>query len=190
MNAPEQGRGRLQLTLIALVFFGPLIVAAWMYTTGSLTPPGRSNYGVLLDPVVAIAATLPDSPLVAIVDGSWVMLYANEGPCADDCREALYKIRQTRQMLGRDRDRVRQVFLHGETAPDRVLAESELPGLITTSDRALAGMLAGRLPAGTMPGGIFLIDPLANLVLYFPPDLDPRLMVDDMKRLLRLSRIG
>ena len=190
MNAPEQGRGRLQLTLIALVFFGPLVVAAWMYMTGSLTPAGRSNYGVLLTPVAGIADIAPDSPLVTIADGYWVLLYVDEGACGDDCRAALYRMRQTRQMLGRDRDRVRQVFLRGETAPDRVLAESEHPGLITTSDTALAGMLAGRLPEGTMPGGIFLVDPLANLVLYFPPDLDPRHMVDDMKHLLRLSRIG
>jgi hypothetical protein len=41
-----------------------------------------------------------------------------------------------------------------------------------------------------MPGGIYLIDPLANLVMYFPPDLGPRELVDDVKHLLRLSRIG
>lgn len=190
MNAPDRGRGRLQLALIALVFFGPLVVAAWMYATGGLTPAGRSNYGVLLEPVAGIAELAPESPVIAIADGYWVMLYASDGACGDDCSEALYRMRQTRQMLGRDRDRVRQVFLHGETAPDRVFAANELPGLITTSDTALAGMLAGRLPEGTMPGGIYLIDPLANLVLYFPPDLDPRHLVDDMQHLLRLSRIG
>jgi hypothetical protein len=35
-----------------------------------------------------------------------------------------------------------------------------------------------------------LIDPLGNLVMYFQPDLDPSQMVDDIKRLLKLSRIG
>jgi hypothetical protein len=42
------------------------------------------------------------------------------------------------------------------------------------------------LPAG----GYYLVDPLGNLVMYFRPDLDPSDMVDDIKHLLRLSRIG
>lgn len=190
MSAPEQGRGRLQLLLIALVFFGPLVVAAWMYMTGSLVPQGRSNAGVLLEPVVSLADVAPGSPVTELLDGHWVLLYANDASCAGDCREALYRMRQARQMVGRERDRLQRVFLHGDNAPDTVFLEGEHPGLITTSDKALAGVLASKLPEGTMPGGIYLIDPLANLVIYFPPDLDPRDMVDDIKHLLRLSQIG
>ena len=39
-------------------------------------------------------------------------------------------------------------------------------------------------------GGYYLVDPHGNLVMYFGPDIDPRDMVDDIKRLLKLSRIG
>jgi hypothetical protein len=41
-----------------------------------------------------------------------------------------------------------------------------------------------------MPGGVYLIDPLGNLVMYFPPDLDPKDAVRDIKHLLKLSNIG
>ena len=34
------------------------------------------------------------------------------------------------------------------------------------------------------------MDPLGNLVMYFEPETDPRDMVEDIKRLLKLSRIG
>jgi hypothetical protein len=34
------------------------------------------------------------------------------------------------------------------------------------------------------------VDPLGNLVMYFPPDLDLRDMVEDIQHLLDLSRIG
>ena len=37
---------------------------------------------------------------------------------------------------------------------------------------------------------IYLIDPLGNLMMRFPKDADPARMVKDLKRLLKISRIG
>ena len=118
------------------------------------------------------------------------MLYSGASECPDSCRTALHRLRQTRQMIGREMDRVMRVFLHGESAPDRVLLQGEYPGLQTINDKGLGDLLEDKRPKTVMPGGIYLLDPLANLVMYFPPDLDPRELVDDVKHLLRLSRIG
>ena len=190
MSENRTGRGRLQLLLIAAVFFGPLLVATWMYQSGPLAPEGRSNYGELLEPVTRLDDVVPESPAIEVAAGHWLMLYANEGHCDDTCFEALYKMRQTRQMLGREMERLQRVFLHGESSPDRVVLEGEHPGLITITDKRLASLLEAKRPGDAPPGGIYLIDPLSNLVMYFPPDLDPRDMVDDMKHLLKLSQIG
>ena len=190
MNESTPGRGRLQLLLIAAVFFGPLLVATWMYQSGALTPEGRSNHGELLEPVTRLAEATPDSPVLELAEGRWIMLYTNEAACDDACLDALYRMRQTRQMTGREMDRLLRVFLHGESVPDRVLLQREHPGLITITDKGLASLLDARRPGDALPGGIYLIDPLSNLVMYFPPDLDPGEMVDDMKHLLKLSQIG
>ena len=80
--------------------------------------------------------------------------------------------------------------MHGDTAPDTVFVAEEHDGLITAQDSNLAGLLDNKRPANLPAGGYFLIDPLGNLVMYFRPDIDPAEMVDDIKRLLRLSRIG
>jgi len=190
MNDAKPGRGRLQLLLIAAVFIGPLLAATWMYWSGTLTPAGRSNHGELLEPVTNIGEVRPGSQLTRLAEGRWIMLYANDGVCDEPCRDALYRMRQTRQMVGREMDRLLRVFLHGESAPDRVFLQGEHPGLITITDDGLASLLDTKRPGDALSGGIYLIDPLSNLVMYFPPDLDPRDMVDDMKHLLRLSQIG
>lgn len=189
-DAPRKS-GRIQLLLIALVFFGPLVVAAWMYYGGQFAvPQGRSNHGSLLEPVVSLAELLPESPLHGGTEGSWVLLYLNPADCGENCRRALYTLRQSRTMLGRDMDRLKRVFLHGASAPDTVFLAAEHQGLITIEDASLTGLLDNKRPAELAPGGYYLIDPLGNLVMYFQPDIDPADMVDDVKHLLRLSRIG
>ena len=123
-------------------------------------------------------------------DNAWVLLYRETGACESTCREALYTVRQARLMLGKEMDRVRRIFLHGDIPPDTVFLAEEHPGLITIEDSALDELLNKKRPAELPAGGYFLVDPLGNLVMYFRPDLDPANMVDDIKHLLRLSRIG
>ena len=177
--------------MLAAIFFGPLLVAAIMYFKGEeLQPEGRVNQGALLEPIVAISDAVPGSAILAPNEGHWLLVYNNAGTCEVACRDALFTIRQSRLMLGREMDRVKRVFLHGEIAPDTVFLAEEHQGLITLRDDPLAGLLEGTRPGNLAAGGYFLVDPLSNVVLYFPPDIDPANMVDDIKRLLKLSRIG
>jgi hypothetical protein len=44
--------------------------------------------------------------------------------------------------------------------------------------------------AGANAEHIYLIDPLGNLMMSYAPDAKPKGMLEDMKRLLRLSHIG
>ena len=191
MNETPKGRGRIQLLLIAAVFLGPLVLATWMYLSGpGMVPEGRSNHGTLLDPIVGLPDALPASPLHEHNDGHWVLLYANPGACDEACQFSLYTLRQSRLMLGRDRDRLVRVFLHGDTAPDTVLLADEHEGLVTLQDSGLMDLLDKNRPATLDAGGYYLVDPLGNLVMYFQPDIDPQAMVEDIEHLLELSRIG
>ncbi len=191
IQGPKQEKSRLQLLLIALVFLGPLAVAAWLYFQGeSIAPTGRTNHGALLEPIINISASLSSAEVSKRKDRGWLLVYTNTANCDDTCRDALYTYRQARLMLGKEMDRVRRVFLHGDTLPDTVFLAEEHPGLITTEDSSLDGLLNNKRPAELPAGGYYLIDPLGNLVMYFRPDLDPAQMVDDIKHLLRLSRIG
>ena len=191
MNQAPRKSGRFQLLLLAAVFIGPLLVAAWLYYGGgTMQPEGRSNHGVLLDPIVNLDAELPGSAIAEHYDQTWVLVYMNTAVCDEDCRDALYTYRQVRLMLGKEMDRVVRVFLHGETPPDKVFLAEQHDGLVVLRDDNLSELLDSKRPRSLAAGGYFLVDPLGNLVLYFPPDIDPSDMVEDVKRLLKQSRIG
>ena len=68
--------------------------------------------------------------------------------------------------------------------------DEEHKGLLALADEPLSELLSNKKPRELDGGGYYLVDPLGNLVLYFSPDIDPGDMVDDIKRLLKLSRIG
>ena len=189
MSGAPGRKGRVQLLLIAVVFFGPLIGAAWLYYKGdSLQPDTRVNHGALLEPIVNLHDLTPESAILE--HRAWLLLYPNDGNCNGGCRKALYTVRQSRLMLGKEMERVKRVFLHGAELPDTLFIAEEHKGLITLQDAALRSVLDNKKPDTHAGGGFYLVDPHGNLVLYFSPDTDPRDMVDDIKRLLKLSRIG
>ncbi len=191
MSNQKDTSGRLQLVLLALVFFGPLIVAAWLYFGGrELQPAGRTNHGSILQPIVTVPDVLPGAPITQHLDGHWLLIYPNDGACDSACDRSLYTLRQARLMLGNDMDRLLRVYLHGDIRPDPALIADNYAGTLALEDSQLTGLLQSSKPAGAPPGGFFLVDPLGNLVMYFRPDLDPGAMVEDISHLLELSRIG
>lgn len=191
MTDASRPAGRKQLLLLAAIFIGPLLIAFMLYFKGdALQPEGRTNHGELLEPIVAIRDSLPESPVLQQTEQHWVLLYANDQACDESCRESLYALRQTRLMIGREMDRVKRVFLHGAELPDTVFLEAEHKGLDVIRDDQLFELLRNKKPPQLASGGYYLIDPLSNVVLYFSPDTDPQDVVSDVKRLLKLSRIG
>jgi len=183
--------GRLQLLLVAAVFAGPLALAAWMYYSGSSLAPGSgTNKGELLLPTLSLHTEMPQSELYELAPDQWLLLYVNLAECDGTCLDALVRLRQSRLMLGKDMPRVVRVFLHGDSAPDTVSLEQQHAGLITITDKGLGALLEDKRPADLQSGGCYLIDPLGNLVMYFPPGLNPKDMVGDIKHLLGLSHIG
>lgn len=183
--------GMKQVALLGLVFVLPLALAAWLYFSDSgLAPAGRTNHGALLEPIVNLDEALPNSELADLSEEHWLLIHAIDGPCAADCEDSLYTQRQIRRMLGPEMSRLRRVLLHGQMAPDTVRIEDEHPDLIIIEGEELGDLLDEQRPRRLPPGGYFLVDPLGNLVMYFPPDTAPGDMVDDLEHLLDLSRIG
>jgi hypothetical protein len=59
--------------------------------------------------------------------------------------------------------------------------------VVRAADPALLARFA---EPGAPPERIYLVDPLGNLMMRFPRDPDPKLMMKDLSRLLKASQIG
>jgi cytochrome oxidase Cu insertion factor (SCO1/SenC/PrrC family) len=158
----------------------------------------------------AVAAISP-----TILKGKWTLLYLGAGSCSASCRTDLYNTRQVRAALGPDRERVQRVFLAEGACCDFDWLRVQQPDLITVRAGADAAPLtaiveragrnaaaaAGPVPGGSAAGGsgaanraaadrVYLVDPLGNLMMSYAADARPKGMLEDLKKLLRLSHVG
>jgi cytochrome oxidase Cu insertion factor (SCO1/SenC/PrrC family) len=200
-DAARDRRQRRVLIGLAVLFFAPIGLSFYLYYGHSGLEPGRRvNFGELVQPprpLPAVALTLTDGRTTGsdVFMHKWTLLYVGPGNCDARCRTALYDTRQVRLALDRDMDRVQRLFVAATPCCDEGFLRATHPDLITVrADAAAAPLLADlptpdSIPADTA-GRVYVIDPLGNLMMYYRPDAKPKGMLEDLKRLLRLSHIG
>ena len=99
-----------------------------------------------------------------------------KGDCEETCRSALHQLRQLHVLLNRDAARVRRALV---TAP----------GSAPTADLA-ADLALLRANVAPLERGIYVVDPIGNLVFHYPLSDAGEPVLDDLKRLLKVSQIG
>jgi len=190
-------RGRRMLLGLAALFFIPLGLSFWLYYSGGWRPSGTTNKGELITParpLPEVPFTLPDgttSARAALLREKWSLVYIGSGGCAEDCRQALWTMRQTRQLLAADMDRVQRVFIVRSDCCNMEFLATEHPGLeVVKADDPSTGDFFALFPATEPTHSIYVVDPLGNLMMRFDARENPKGLLSDMKKLLKLSHIG
>lgn len=196
----KQRRSRLILLLLVAVFVVPLLAAAWLYRQVQQEGDvwGTTNHGRLIDPARPLAPfeleTAGGETLTReALRGQWTLVFSPETPCLEDCRQVIYHMRQVRAALGREAPRVQRWLVLSGASQYTALADflENYPGMqvLTDTRRAVLDQLEGAGDAPDSPP-VYLVDPLGNLMMAFPRSLDPRDMLKDLKKLLKISQIG
>lgn len=154
--------------------------------------PKSTHYGDLI-PLVKLAGTgtnVVDNTILRMKDlhGKWVLMHIDSGTCNEACQKKLYFMRQVRLVQGKEKQRIERLWLiNDDVNPDDKLLKdfdgthfinaqhSEMLGQIETKDRQTKH--------------IYLIDPMGNLMMRFPEDVDGTKMGQDLKRLLQVSQM-
>jgi hypothetical protein len=208
--AAHDRRQRRILIGVALIFFAPLGLSFYLYYGRNWHPGGRVNAGELIDPARplpslslplagASAASGADASGTSrqtnaqFLKGKWTFLYIQHGRCDDECRRHLYDTRQVRLALDREMHRVQRVFIGDSDCCDWAELRAAHPDLIairaSAADEPLLALLPVRADAANSHR-IYLVDPLGNAMMFYAPGVRSKGMLEDMKRLLRLSSIG
>ena len=182
------------MILVLLVCASPVVASYFTYYV--LKPEGRRNFGELIQPqrpLPAIAAQTLDGKTVQLttLKDQWLLLSVAGGACDTRCEQNLYFQRQLREALGREKERLDRVWLVDDEAPVRPALQSALTS--STVLRAAPGELAKWLePAAgkRLQDHLYLVDPMGNLMMRFPADMDATAAAKakrDLDRLLRAS---
>jgi len=209
-RSAHERRQRRVLIGVALMFFAPLALSFYLYYGKYWHPGGRVNAGELIEPArplpaLALPLASPQAPPAPraeanadqtnpqFLKGKWTLLYVQQGRCDDECRRHLYDTRQVRLALDREMNRVQRVFIGDGDCCDLKELLAAHPDLIAVraspADEALLGLLPTR-PGAVNSHRVYVIDPLGNAMMFYEADARPKGMLEDMKRLLRLSSIG
>ena len=195
---------RQGLVLLLLIFLAPTFVAWVMHHSGEggWKPSGATNNGVLVHPArpLSLPAELlaGDGSLNDYLQGKWTLLYVGDADCDSVCNTRLYHMRQVHTLQNEHMRRVQRLFLlHSETMPDALasLLEQEYSDMTVVS---LTAAQAEQIAPDFMVDGVsmqdaervYIIDPLGNLMMYYPQGADPGGMHKDLKKLLKNSKIG
>lgn len=174
---------------LAALFVLPLALSFWMYYGGGWQPAGRTNHGELFQPPRPLQ--LAQWPQARALSGKWAMIYNASGTCAVSCQNALLVMRQTRLSLNNKMDRVVRVLIARQNCCDPEFLEREHRGLVVLdSESARAQPVLQAFPNAGRDDSLFLVDPLGNLVLRYDARDDPKGLLRDLEKLLKLSHIG
>ena len=188
-------RGRLKVALIFLIGFSPFILATLMYYSGWGIPTGRVNHGELLLPTVPVAQLglrdIQGQPLAehfapAAGNPAWMLLILAPR-CDQRCVELLHTVRQVNIALGKDSNRLSRAFWSPQPPAGLDLA-TLYPQLLRLQAMPAPALWPGKVEPSTLQ--IYVVDPHGNLVLRYDRQEKGKGMLDDLKRLLRLSQIG
>ncbi len=190
---------RAKLVFIFTLFLGPLVVAfVWYYGLGAiLVPGGKANHAPLINPVVTLTPfenSLYDNRRITLesLKHKWTFIHIVHSPCEELCQKSLYNTRQIRIALGKGANRVQRYVIVGDRSlADKIQRNHADAGVIKLSDGGLVVQLLPIMERHRIGvNDAILIDPLGNVMMLIPIGLDPRLLLKDLKKLLKLSRIG
>lgn len=194
----EKTKSRMFLIGVFAVFFGPLLIATWLfYVPNSWMSSKTQNHGELIHPAIP----LDDFTLTSINGdtwgkpqfmGKWTLLYIGDESCDLYCEASLFKMRQVRLTLGRDSQRVQRKYLGIDNEKNKQNLNEIMKAYphMQVNWFKLSGIKNSLSLFKLQKNFIYLIDPLGNLMMQYSQDATSKGIQKDLKRLLKFSKIG
>lgn len=189
MTTPPKSSSKRTMLILATVFIVPVILAKLALEFNWFNK-AATNRGELISPALDMSVLKASS-----ADSKWRLLYLLPADCQASCENAIYSLAQVWTALGKESDRVEALVIATELSDKQQvlsLNEQSTIRLFTSEQQSV-----NQVFQDTLTDGIFIVDTLNNVILRYAPQseqeqavLHSRDILQDMKKLLKLSRIG
>jgi len=189
---------RAKLLAFIGVFLAPFI-GGWMALYVFEVRPSNGNYGQLVQPVKRLSWPVVESTQGVTYENGlgrqWSFIMFDKGVCAELCQSNLYYMRQLRILLGRDTQRISNVFISTQPLSEELKTFFvDYPNLIVIDEVDEAALfeqfqIEGEDAIGASPK-LYLVDPDQNFMMHYPAENDQNRILEDIKKLIKLSQIG
>ncbi len=175
---------RKEFWMLLAMFIMPIAFGTlFFYANPNYFSESTVNYGELVRPVIATDENDIEIDGDASLQGIWTIVYVSS-LCDDVCEKAVVDMKTIRTLMNADMRRIQRMIIIEDnstpTSDDKTLIKARV-----TSEK-----LTQSLKKYT-ENAIYLIDPIGNIMLYYKPqNIDIRLVIKDLKRLFKYSRIG
>ena len=175
---------RKEFWMLLAMFILPIAFGTlFFYANPNYFSESTVNYGELVRPVIATDEGDIKIDGGASLQGIWTMVYVSSR-CDDVCEKAVVDMKTIRTLMNADMRRIQRMIIIEDnstpTSDDKTLIKA----------RVISEKLTHSLKKYT-ENAIYLIDPIGNIMLYYEPqNIDIRLVIKDLKRLFKYSRIG
>lgn len=189
---------RIKLLALITVFLSPFI-GGWLALYVFEIRPENMNYGRLVQPSLKVNWPVLNSLSGEQYEGGfgrkWTFLMFMRQNCTEQCRSNLYYMRQIRTLLGRDTARLQNVLVSANPVDAELKTLLlDYPGFVVIdnfdSDALYSQFQAVDMEAVGSSPRLYLVDPDQNYMMNYPAQNDPNRILDDIKKLMKLSQIG
>lgn len=188
------------LFFMAAAFGAPyLAVYSFINSDEMLSSFGKSNNGQIISPARPLDGgpyQLAGGELFNIEDnnGEWTLLSIGQSDCTNQCRDNVISMRQVRRALGVNRRHVHRVFLSADSKPfSATVADDEhyfegMKNVVESESTTSALLSKFAVDYGPTENATYLVDFRGNIMMYYKPGTEPKAILQDLERLLKVFK--
>ncbi len=196
ITVEKSQKSNTTLWILLASFLIPMFVAYAYFFWGER--PAISSNGVLINPVIDIEQLKLRDSNGQLLDRErltkkWRLYYFVGEHCDSSCQQTIFNMRQINKALGKNQSRLQYVIVHLQQPV------AEFSTYLSNQHEDSIELYAQQIPQNSTnmqainfssSSDIYLMDPIGNIMMSFNKDLNPKLILKDINKLLKISRIG
>lgn len=185
----------IKLVSLVMLFVLPIFAAIGVYMGRDFFNFTPKTFGTLITPPLSIEhAELKtvDGTAVEPFGKTWWMIYVAPPECGDECAVQAAKLRSVHMALNANIPRVKRLLLlqTNSLPADQITQAAQDEQATIDFIQNPEYLLKGCPTEPALQEGIFIMDPLGNIMLCYQPQQEAHAVLQDIEKLLKASQIG